>query len=66
LLIFRTRFILAVLVILLIVQQNPKENTLLSEFLESGLFTDYAEAKYSLNFLTWFTISLFLLTHLIK
>ena len=66
LLIFRTRFILAIIIILLISPQTPQENNLLAEFQESGLFSDYAEAKYSLNILSWLTIFLFLLTRLIK
>nr|ARS45061.1 hypothetical protein [Ostreobium sp. HV05007bc] len=60
------RIILALIIILLIAPQTPKENFLLTEFHESGLFSNYAESKRFLTWLTWFTIFLFLLTHLIK
>lgn len=66
LLIFRTRFILALIIILLIAPQTPKENFLLTEFYESGLFDNYAESKKFLVRLTWFTIFLFIIIHLIK
>jgi len=66
LLIFRTRFILALITILLIAPQTQKENTLLIEFYESGLFSNYSETKHFLNWLTWITIFIFLITHLIK
>nr|UXE30956.1 hypothetical protein Ycf47 [Ostreobium quekettii] len=38
----------------------------MTEFHESGLFSDYAESKRVLNWFTWFTIFLFLFIHLIK
>ena len=46
--------------------QTPKENFLLNEFHESGLFSNYPEAKIFLHRLTWFTIFLFLFIHLFK
>ena len=61
LLIYRTRFILAIITVLVVGPQTPKDNYLLAEFHESGLFTDYVEAKYSLNIVTWLTIFLFLI-----
>jgi len=65
LLIFRTHFLVAVITILTISPQTPKDNALLAEFVDSGIFVDYAEAKYILKIVTWCTISLFFITHLI-
>lgn len=66
LLIFRTRFILALITILLITPQTQKDNALLIEFYESGFFANYGESKHFLNWLTWITIFIFLITNLIK
>ena len=59
------RFFFAVLVILLIVPQTPTENNLLREFNNTGLFTNYGEAKWFLNFITRFSIFMFLVITLI-
>ena len=65
-LIFRVRFIVALIIIFLIAPQTPKENFLLNEFHESGFFSNYGESKTFLNWLTWFTIFLFIFIHLIN
>jgi protein translocase SecG subunit len=52
--------IIGILIIILIVPQTPTENIVLRKFLETGLFTNYTEAKSFLNFSTWFLICLFL------
>ncbi len=54
------RLLFALLVILLIVPQTPKENAVLRKFNESGIFANYAEAKSFLKNLTWFCIFIFL------
>ena len=54
------RVFLAILVILLIVPQTPKENSLLRMFHETGLFATYGDAKQFLNRLTAASIFLFL------
>lgn len=51
---------IGILIIILIVPQTPTENIVLRKFLETGLFTNYSEAKSVLNFSTWFLICLFL------
>ena len=64
-LIFRTRFILALIIVLLLAPQTPKDNFLLTQFIDSEFFANYGEAKHFLNWLTWITISMFLLVYLI-
>ena len=44
------RLFLALFVILLLTPQTPTENALLRKFHESGIFTNYGEAKWFLNF----------------
>lgn len=39
--------------------QTPKDNTLLYDFNETGLFATYSEAKTVLKFLTYLTIFLY-------
>ena len=41
--------------------QTPKENALLLDFNESGLFSTYSESKIVLRFLTYITIFLYFL-----
>lgn len=55
------QLIIAIFIIFLIVPQTPTENIVLRKFLETGLFTNYNEAKSVLNFITWFLICFFLL-----
>nr|YP_009106299.1 hypothetical chloroplast RF47 [Interfilum terricola]AIT95145.1 hypothetical chloroplast RF47 [Interfilum terricola] len=55
------RLIFAVLIILLIVPQTPTENFLLRKLHEMGIFANYNEAKWFLNFFTWFSIFFFLI-----
>lgn len=64
--IFRNLFILDLIIILLLSPQTPQDNILIDEFNESGIFTDYGEAKEFLHWLTWGTIGLFIFARLIK
>lgn len=59
------RLIIALFVILLIAPQTQKSNVVLQIFHESGLFIDYSEAKWFLNFLTWISIFILLLLALV-
>jgi hypothetical protein len=52
--------IIGLLIILLVVPQTPTENVVLRKFLETGLFTNYSEAKYFLTISTWILICSFL------
>ena len=52
---------IAICIIVLIVPQTPDKNRILRNFLDTGLFTDYAEAKFFLTAITWFLILSFLL-----
>nr|YP_009306244.1 hypothetical protein [Derbesia sp. WEST4838]AOP19148.1 hypothetical protein [Derbesia sp. WEST4838] len=61
LLIFHQRFILAFLTLFILLPQTPKENSLLAEFYESGLFSNYLEASTILKIVTFSTIFLFFL-----
>nr|YP_009130447.1 hypothetical chloroplast RF47 [Bryopsis plumosa]CEO90977.1 hypothetical chloroplast RF47 [Bryopsis plumosa] len=60
-LIFQKRFLIGLLVILILTPQTPKENTLLLNFNESGLFSTYSESKTALQFITYITIFLYFL-----
>ena len=55
------QFFTGILIILLIVPQTPTENIVLRKFLDTGLFTNYNEAKNFLKISTWFLIFLFLI-----
>jgi preprotein translocase subunit SecG len=52
--------IIGLLIILLVVPQTPTENVVLRKFLDTGLFTNYSEAKYFLKISTWILICSFL------
>lgn len=54
------RLLLAFLVILVILPQTEFDNLLLRRFNETGLFSNYAEAKSVLKWLTWTLLFLFL------
>ena len=54
------QFCTGILIIILIVPQTPTENIVLRKFLDSGLFTNYSEAKSFLNRITWILIFTFL------
>lgn len=54
------QFCTGILIIILIVPQTPTENIVLRKFLDSGIFTNYSEAKYFLNQITWILIFSFL------
>ena len=58
-LIFQKRFLIGLLVITVLTPQTPKENALLFDFNESGLFSTYSESKTVLKFLTYLTIFLY-------
>lgn len=55
------RLLLAFLVILVILPQTEFDNLLLRRFNETGLFSNYAEAKSVLKWLTWALLFGFLL-----
>ena len=55
------RLVFSIFVLVLIIPQTPTENALLRIFNESRFFTNYGEAKWFLNFLTWSCIFIFLL-----
>lgn len=59
------RLFLAFLVIVIILPQTEFDNLLLRRFNETGLFSNYAEAKSFLKWLTWIVIFLFLVLNLI-
>nr|YP_009330312.1 hypothetical protein [Lambia antarctica]ANN39067.1 hypothetical protein [Lambia antarctica] len=50
---------MGLLLLIILTPQTPKENTLLLDFNESGLFSTYSEAKNVLKIITYFTIFLF-------
>ena len=52
---------IGIFLIVLIIPQTPTENIVLRKFSETGFFTNYNEAKYFLNYLTWFLIFIFLI-----
>ena len=52
---------ISILIILIIVPQTPTENILLRKFHETGIFTNYNEAKSFLISFTWFSILVFLI-----
>jgi protein translocase SecG subunit len=54
------QFCTGILIIILIVPQTPTENIVLRKFIDSGLFTNYSEAKSFLNQITWILIFTFL------
>ena len=54
------QFCTGILIIILIVPQTPTENIVLRKFLDSGIFTNYSEAKSFLNQITWILIFSFL------
>ncbi len=64
----RIHFFFALLVILVITPQNAAAltNKLLRSFQDSGIFATFAEAKRFLNFLTRFSIFIFLTITLLR
>nr|AYJ22365.1 hypothetical protein Ycf47 [Avrainvillea sp. HV04061] len=56
---FHLHIIFNFIVLLVIVPQTSKENSLIITFNNSGLFKNYAEAKKNLLISTWITIFLF-------
>nr|AYC64564.1 hypothetical protein Ycf47 [Pseudoderbesia arbuscula] len=58
-LLFQKRFLIGLLVITILMPQTPKDNTLLFDFNESGLFSTYSESKTVLKILTYFTIFIY-------
>lgn len=58
---FLLRLFFALLIIILIVPQTPYENIVLRILHETGFFSNYGETKFFLNFITWFSIIVFLI-----
>ena len=54
--------LIAVCIIVLIVPQTPTENVILRQFLDTGFFANYSEAKSVVRGLTWFLIVTFLIS----
>ena len=50
---------ISIIILLLLVPQTPRQNKLLTDFLESGLFSNYIEASTVLKFFTISSITLF-------
>ena len=50
---------IAIIILLLLVPQTPRQNKLLTDFLESGLFSNYIEASTVLKLFTISSITLF-------
>ena len=55
------RLLIASLVLIIIVPQNPTENILLRTLSETGLFPNYSEARKFLDRLLWILIAFFLI-----
>nr|YP_009472450.1 hypothetical protein [Bryopsis sp. HV04063]ARO74138.1 hypothetical protein [Bryopsis sp. HV04063] len=58
---FQKRFLIGLLIIVILTPQTPKENTLLLDFNESGIFSTYSESKTVLRALTYITIFIYFL-----
>jgi hypothetical protein len=58
------RLFLAIFLILLILPQTSFDNVVIRRFNDTGLFSNYAEAKWVVTAATWGCLSLFLGLHL--
>lgn len=58
------RLLFSILLILLILPQTSFDNVVIRSFNETGLFSNYAEAKKVVTFATWACLFLFLALHL--
>lgn len=56
---------IAIIILLLLVPQTPRQNKLLTDFLESGLFSNYIEANTVLKIFTISSIIIFFIMILI-
>jgi protein translocase SecG subunit len=59
------QLIIGIMLITIIIPQTPTENIVLRKFNETGLFTNYSQAKSFVNKLTWSLIFLFLMITLL-